>query len=610
MILTGEVFDNLEGIGGENLHEKTGAQELFQDQLEKFIRAKDSETLPESRAYGMLTQITNRARRHPDIVRGPSVRGTIAFKDILGGFSELNGVLTQKCMMKAALITLPPRISVARKGTGTAIIGDIMKEVLYRFSFQKGTRGAGIQDSEELSATDILSALSQLGALPQEEGQNLTQGKSQAVMPDAQRDQKDLKYLEELDFVRRDERGQYVFTGDAVEFLLNGLEEKLKSGEISLQEYHRQKSGLMRQMRNAAGNQPMMSKKEMANTIFEMIDAQDKQWNSNVNFSTMYVYYHIKSNRSNETLHPQKSDYYGLKRIMDDLVRQKVLVTTEEPSACNLTGFALDVLFQYFVGRGQNGEKVQEVTDYKRKLHNERRHETRKFSSGDTYRNISMRRTLKEIARQRKSLSEVRKSDFRVFIPQSCKPKSDIILCLDTSGSMGFNQKLMYARLVAAGIARAAVKDGNRVGIVAFNDFGKVTMPLTAGDEELLLDLIAKISPRGNTNIGDGIKFSAEALLDDYNRNQKHIILISDGIASAVTESAVDQLKADEGGDLTEESALLETKKAASKGIQVSVVYIAAADEVSDDFISSVARFGNGKVYRITDSKALTALFG
>ena len=610
IVLVGEVFDSAEGIGGENSRETTGVQESFQDQLDKFIHAKESEILPESKAYGVLPQITDRVRRHPDIARGPSVRGTIAFKEILCGYSKLNGILTRKCLMKAALITLPPRISVARKGNGSAIIGDIVKEILYHISFQKNTSGSESQNREELSAADILSALNHLGALPQEENQNASQRKSQAVVPDEQRNQQNLQYLEDLDLARRNERGQYVLTGDAFEFLLNGLEQQLSSGEISLQEYHRQKSVLMQQMKNAAGTQVSMSKGELANTIFEMIDAQDKQWNPVVDFSTLYVYYHIKSHRESEKFNPQKSDYHGLKRIMDDLVRQRVLVAAEEPSACNLTGFGLDVLFQYFIGRSQKGEKVNEITTDRERLHNERSNETRKFSSGDTYRNISMRRTLKEIARQRKSLSDVRKNDFRVFIPQSSKPKADILLCLDTSGSMGFNQKLMYARLAAAGIARAAIKDGNRVGVVAFNDFGKVTMPLMEGNEESILDLIAKISPRGNTNIGDGIKFSTNVLLDGYSRNQKHIILISDGIASAVSESAIDQLEANTEADLTEESALLETKKAAAKGIKVSVVYIAPDNEVSDGFISNIARFGNGRVYRVADSKALTILFG
>ncbi len=136
----------------------------------------------------------------------------------------------------------------------------------------------------------------------------------------------------------------------------------------------------------------------------------------------------------------------------------------------------------------------------------------------------------------------------------------------------------------------------------------RFAMPLKESDEDSLLNFIAKISPRGNTNIGDGIKFSTEALFRSNNRNQKHIIVISDGLASAVSESSLDQLASIEGRDLTEESALLETKKAASRGIQVSAIHIAAKGEGSSDFIKTIARAGNGKVYRISDSNTLTTL--
>ncbi len=129
MVMTGKVFDNPDGTG------KTPAQELFQGQFDRHVKAKDSEILTESKVNGLLAEIGERVRTHQDVAGGLSVRGTIAFKEILGGLSEINGNVTQKNLVKAAFITLPPRITLKRKGDVVSINGDVKKEVLYRINF-------------------------------------------------------------------------------------------------------------------------------------------------------------------------------------------------------------------------------------------------------------------------------------------------------------------------------------------------------------------------------------------------------------------------------------------------------------------------------------------
>jgi len=248
---------------------------------------------------------------------------------------------------------------------------------------------------------------------------------------------------------------------------------------------------------------------------------------------------------------------------------------------------------------------AQSKTGLGRSWSYERNHEIRRYSQGDAFRDISLRHTLKQVVKQKKCLNEIRNSDFRVFMKQPHKPQSDIILCLDTSGSMGFHQKLMFARLAAAGLVQAGLQEGNRIGIVAFNDHGQVTVPLTATDKTSLLNCIASLSARGNTNIGDGIKSSSELLFQSYNQSQKHIILISDGQPTAVSEGAFTRLKEIKEKDLTEESALLETRLAAARGIQLSVIHIAAQGEASDKFIKDIARAGKGKIKRVSGPEDL-----
>ena len=266
--------------------------------------------------------------------------------------------------------------------------------------------------------------------------------------------------------------------------MLNDLEQKLKSGEITPDEYNRQKSTLMKAMRQVTKPQYRISSRELASTVMEMMDAQDKLWEKDINFNTMHVYYHIKENSEGAALIPQKREYQSLKRLIDDLDRRKILMAAEKSSGFVLTGLALNMLLKYLMDKETPGKLLQGIVGQGRTLTSERKNEVRRYSAGDAFRDISFRQTLKEIVRQKRSLSEVRNSDFRVFLKQPRKPKADIIICMDTSGSMGFHQKLTYARLAAAGIAQAALEEGNRVGLVAFNDYGQATVPLTADDKE------------------------------------------------------------------------------------------------------------------------------
>jgi Mg-chelatase subunit ChlD len=390
--------------------------------------------------------------------------------------------------------------------------------------------------------------------------------------------------------------------------LMDDLEEKLKTGQITWDEYNRQKSGLMAKMRSASEPVFKLTSRELASTIMEMIDAQDKQWNREVSFQAMHAYYHIKENSEGAELSPEKRDYYTLQKLIEDMERRKILMAAGQASSYMLTGMALNILLKYLIDQDITGRNVESVHGRGKALAEERNHEVRRYSSGDAFRDISIRQTLKQTARQKKSLAEIRSHDLRVFLKQPRKPQSDVILCLDTSGSMGFHQKLMYARLVAAGLVQAALKDRNRVGIVAFNDHGQITIPLTDTDKDSLLNCLAGLNARGNTNIGEGIRSSSNLLFRSYNRNQKHIVLISDGQPTALSESSLSRLKDLGEKDLTEESALLETRQAAAKGVQLSVIHIAGQGEASDSFIKNIAKAGKGKIRRISGPEDLKGM--
>jgi Mg-chelatase subunit ChlD len=387
-------------------------------------------------------------------------------------------------------------------------------------------------------------------------------------------------------------------TKKALDFLLDELKQKLDAGEITQDEYAREKSRLIDHLKKIS-----QASNDLARTIMEMMDAQDKLWDKEVNFSTIHVYYHIKENSEGAILSPPKRDYNALKRLMGDLEKQNILMTTAKSSGLILTGLALNILLKHLLDDNSISKTFQGVTGTGKALTNERKQEIRRYSSGDAFRDISVRHTLKEIVRQKKVLSDIKNGDLRVFLKQPRKPQSDIIICLDTSGSMGFHQKLTYARLVAAGLVQAGLRQGNRIGIVAFNDYGQTTMPLTEEDKDSLFNCIAAVTPRGNTNIGDGIKASREMLFQTHNDNQKYIILVTDGKATAISEKAFDHLREVKEKDLTEEAALLETRQASAKGARVSVIHIASKDEASGIFIKNIAQAGKGKIRRISSAE-------
>ncbi|MFC1858792.1 VWA domain-containing protein, partial [Thermodesulfobacteriota bacterium] len=235
------------------------------------------------------------------------------------------------------------------------------------------------------------------------------------------------------------------------------------------------------------------------------------------------------------------------------------------------------------------------------------KHDIRRYIPGDVFRDISVRHTLKEISRQKKNLSDIARRDFKVFMKQFRRLRSDIVICVDASGSMGFRQKLIHARLVAAGLARAALEIGDKVGIVAFDNFGRTIAPITDRKKDVFNYLVA-IRAGGNTNIGDGIKCATELLFHEPGRNQKYIVLITDGEPSALSRKAFDRLKPVKEKDLTEESAFLEASRASSRGVTTSVIHITGGDEAAQEFVKKIAGIGRGSVQKISTLEDLRAI--
>ncbi|MFC1898719.1 VWA domain-containing protein [Chloroflexota bacterium] len=599
------------------LNEKTGkttprttlAQTLFKSKFDEFIKIKDSEVLTDLQTDEVISQIVGRTRQHPAVIRGTSVRGTITLKEVFHGFRKMNSALDREGIRKAALITLPPRITVRQGEDKYAIINDIVKELLYDISFFGEDNGEISPNVlEQLSLNDIMDALENLKPPSTQDEKKLSNKSMPTVISGADNPMANLN--EQPSFNRRKEQpsNQPAFMKKALEYLMNDLEEKLKNGEITPAEYTQKKEHLENMMKALSPSKPNMSSEEMANTIMELMDAQDKQFGGGVSFERMHVYYHIKAGDASEELIPQKRDYYGLKMLIGDMEREGMLSPGETDLGLTLTSHALNVLLDYLLVGESGNKRLRSFVNSARTLADEHKNEIRRYSSGDIFRDISVRHTLKEIARQQKTLSDVKKRDFRVFMKQHQRMQSDIVLCLDTSGSMSSHYKLIYTRLVSAGLVKAALNDKNRIGVVTFNDIGQKIIPLTDQNGDAIFDYIAKLTARANTNIAEGIRCASELLLQQKSHNQKHIVLITDGQATAISEKDFDRLKETKKEDLTEESAIMETRKASARGISVSVIHMAGENEESNRLVRRIAEVGKGKVYRVSNSRDLEGL--
>ena len=78
----------------------------------------------------ILCTIASLTRTHPAVLRGVSVRGAIALKEVLWGLSIIRGSVTEDCIRRAAMITLPPRMHVREGEDKSAVVEDIVNAVL------------------------------------------------------------------------------------------------------------------------------------------------------------------------------------------------------------------------------------------------------------------------------------------------------------------------------------------------------------------------------------------------------------------------------------------------------------------------------------------------
>lgn len=563
--------------------------------------------LTERDAVNLITAIVQRTRNHPEIVRGSSVRGALALKQVLEGFSLIRDQgLTRSCLEKAAMITLPPRIST-KQGTARSaeeIVRSIVREVLYTegSSREKRTK-ENTKETRKLTLDEFMAALQNLSlsqTLETEEFEEFDDeydGNFEIV--DDSLDGSGLstkKMAKDSNFTG--EKNWYPSLDKALKDMMGQLEQKLINGEISEGDYRYQKKKLQDMLDAASYLQAGVSGAEIAETVMELMEAGDKQWQKDLDFQDMYVYYHIKQSQGDGDLSLPKRNWYALKVIVDFLEKQELVEPNKEGTHFSISYKAMDIMLKNLLSATpKNGNQRDAMRKFSKHA-TERSQDTRRYVTGDVFKDISIRRTMREIARRRRKTSEINRHDLRIFLKEHREPKSDILLCVDSSGSMGFHRKLILARLTAAAIARDALMNGNRVGVVTFDDLGKAEVTPT-DNEDTVMRYITGITSGGNTNIGDGLKCAGTILKRERSRNRKVIMLITDGEPTAISQQAVRKLEKSDKKDMTGEYAVIEARNASAAGIETSVIHITDEKAAGKNLVESIARAGHGEVKQV-----------
>lgn len=127
----------------------------------------------------------------------------------------------------------------------------------------------------------------------------------------------------------------------------------------------------------------------------------------------------------------------------------------------------------------------------------------------------------------------------RTVSVQSLTDQVDVVLLIDTSGSMNANGALEAAK-VAAGEFIEELPEGARVSVVGFGAEPVVASSMST-DDALHLAAIAELSAAGETALWDALMLSAQ-VLEESGADQPYVVVLSDGgdtVSQATREDAV-----------------------------------------------------------------------
>ena len=173
----------------------------------------------------------------------------------------------------------------------------------------------------------------------------------------------------------------------------------------------------------------------------------------------------------------------------------------------------------------------------------------------------------------------------------SAKPL-DLVLVVDTSGSMAADQRLNYVKqgmeLLIDGLS-----EGDRLGLVTYHSVGEIKAGLGEFAPESMKELVQGLSANGGTNIYEGMQLGMTMALQNLSpERQTRVILLSDG---NITEGP----GAEQVTELSERYV----------GDGIGLTTIGVGDNFNVELMRGLAESGAGNFYYVEDPSAVTEVF-
>ncbi len=169
-----------------------------------------------------------------------------------------------------------------------------------------------------------------------------------------------------------------------------------------------------------------------------------------------------------------------------------------------------------------------------------------------------------------------------------------LAVVVDHSGSMSQDGRL---EKVKAGLATLIdnLKDEDRLALISFDDVVTMNAPFGATlDRAALKAAVAKLQPRGGTNIHDGLKAGLDRLGDAPPRDrQNRVIFLSDGLATVGTTS-------------TSTIISMATSRI-TRGIGLTTIGV--GNDFDAPLMRGLAERGAGNFYYVEDATAASEVF-